>query len=101
MKLIWTRVPKGKSRRKKQSGGWNGKRLKRGAYLLAVSVLALLVGTQLWGIGESVVTIVAYHPQNWGLSFGAEGEKPRGNAEAEFLAQYNSYYVAPTDEKVI
>ena len=101
MKLIWTRVPKGKSRWKKQSGGWNGKRLKRGAYLLAVSVLALLVGTQFWGIGESVVTIVAYHPQNWGLSFGAEGEKPRGNAEAEFLAQYNSYYVAPTDEKVI
>ncbi|HIT90181.1 MAG TPA: delta-lactam-biosynthetic de-N-acetylase [Candidatus Merdenecus merdavium] len=38
---------------------------------------------------------------NWGLGYGAEGEKPTGNTSAEELAQNNAYFVDPTDEKVI
>lgn len=38
---------------------------------------------------------------NWGLGFGAEGEKPTGNASYEELAKYDAWYVGNTDEKVI
>lgn len=33
---------------------------------------------------------------NWGLSFGKAGEPPRGNASAEYLKQYNGYYLGET-----
>lgn len=36
---------------------------------------------------------------NWGLSFQQEGQPPVGNASAEFLKQYNAYYVGDTSEK--
>ncbi len=38
---------------------------------------------------------------NWGLSFGEEGETPRGNAGADELKKNNAYYVGDTEEKVI
>ena len=38
---------------------------------------------------------------NWGLSFQQEGKAPQGNATAEFLKKYNSFYVANENEKVI
>lgn len=38
---------------------------------------------------------------NWGLSFQEEGKPPVANASAEYLAQYNALYCAPTDEKTI
>lgn len=38
---------------------------------------------------------------NWGLGFGASGEVPTGNASAEYLAEYNAYYVGDTSQKVI
>ena len=38
---------------------------------------------------------------NWGLSFQEEGQPPVGNATSTELAQYNAYYAADTDEKVI
>jgi peptidoglycan-N-acetylmuramic acid deacetylase len=38
---------------------------------------------------------------NWGLGYGAEGEKPSGNTSAEELAADNAYFVQPGDEKVI
>ncbi|MCD8038913.1 MAG: polysaccharide deacetylase family protein [Lachnospiraceae bacterium] len=39
--------------------------------------------------------------ENWGLGFGQSGEKPTGNATVEQLKQYNAYYMAEGDEKVI
>ena len=33
---------------------------------------------------------------NWGLSFPEEGLPPVGNATAEFLSQYNAWYVGAT-----
>jgi len=38
---------------------------------------------------------------SWGLSYPTPGEVPRGNASQEFLAQYDSYFVDTSGEKVI
>lgn len=39
--------------------------------------------------------------ENWGLGFGAEGTKPTGNASIEEMKQYDAYYMAGSDEKVL
>lgn len=36
---------------------------------------------------------------NWGLSFQQEGKEPVGNATAEYLKQYNAYYIDKAGEK--
>ncbi len=41
------------------------------------------------------------YADHWGLGFGPEGTQPTGNVSAKELAQYNAWYVAPTQEKVI
>lgn len=41
------------------------------------------------------------YSQNWGLGFGDSGTKPTGNATVEELAEYNAWYMDPTEEKVI
>ena len=38
---------------------------------------------------------------NWGLSIPAEHETPIGNATADFLTQYDAWYVGDTSQKVI
>lgn len=38
---------------------------------------------------------------NWGLSFQVEGQPPIGNAGADFLSQYDAWYVGDTSDKVI
>ena len=44
---------------------------------------------------------IASAVDNWGLGFGAEGEKPTGNVSVEELKQYDTYYVGDGDDKVI
>lgn len=39
--------------------------------------------------------------ENWGLGFGQNGEKPTGNATVDEMKQYNAYYMADGDEKVL
>lgn len=39
--------------------------------------------------------------ENWGLGFGREGEKPKGNATPEEMAKYGAYFCASGDEKVL
>lgn len=38
---------------------------------------------------------------NWGLSFQKEGEPPVGNASAQYLRQYDAYYLGDTSKKTI
>jgi peptidoglycan-N-acetylmuramic acid deacetylase len=38
---------------------------------------------------------------NWGLSFQEEGKAPIGNATADYLRKFNSYYIGDTQEKVL
>ena len=39
--------------------------------------------------------------ENWGLGFGKEGQKPTGNATPAQLEEYNAFFMAEGDEKVI
>lgn len=39
--------------------------------------------------------------ENWGLGFGGSGEKPTGNATVDEMKQYDAYYMAEGDEKVL
>ena len=39
--------------------------------------------------------------ENWGLGFGKEGQKPTGNVTPEALEEYNAYFVAEGEDKVI
>ena len=38
---------------------------------------------------------------SWGLHFPKDGERPNGNATAEYLAQFDSYFIGGADEKVL
>lgn len=44
---------------------------------------------------------IAAQAENWGLGFGAEGTQPTGNATAEELKQYDTYFVGDASKKVI
>lgn len=51
--------------------------------------------------GASAVVVVS-ESENWGLGFGKkEGEKPTGNASIAEMKQYNAFYMAEGDEKVL
>ena len=39
--------------------------------------------------------------ESWGLSYPKNGERPRGNATAEYLAQFDAFYIGAEDEKVL
>ncbi|MCI9676923.1 MAG: polysaccharide deacetylase family protein [Lachnospiraceae bacterium] len=45
--------------------------------------------------------VVHQEAENWGLGFGKEGEKPVGNASVAEMQQYNAYYMAEGEEKVL
>lgn len=68
-----------------------------------VFLLALLVGASALGQVTSLSEVLptAGGADNWGLSFPTPGETPQGNAGADYLADYNAYYVGDTGEKVI
>jgi peptidoglycan-N-acetylmuramic acid deacetylase len=46
-------------------------------------------------------TIQVQAGEGWGLHFAKKGEQPSGNATAEYLAQFDAYYIGADDEKVI
>ncbi|MCL2202761.1 MAG: polysaccharide deacetylase family protein [Defluviitaleaceae bacterium] len=43
----------------------------------------------------------AYAGEGWGLNFGEKGAQPRGNKSAEYLLQFDAYYVGAEEDKVI
>lgn len=45
--------------------------------------------------------IAASKNTNWGLAFKKQGEQPTGNATPEYLKEFNSYFIAPNDNKRI
>ena len=74
-------------------------------------VPAMALFTAMFFLGREVAEIRAQARQtsgsllteteDWGLGFGAEGQKPTGNATAAELAGYDAYYCGQGDEKVI
>ena len=53
------------------------------------------------GEAQQTASSLALEGENWGLGFGKEGQKPTGNATAEELKEYNAYFCAEGEEKVI
>ena len=49
----------------------------------------------------TLLATTAFAGNNWGLHFPKDGERPRGNATAEYLAQFDAYFIGAEDEKVI
>lgn len=71
---------------------------------VVVVCLAALIGLcALAGVTvhESGVVAASGEITNWGLSFQQEGQAPIGNADSEYLAQYNALYRGPEEEKVL
>ena len=68
----------------------------------AAGLLALImipVGIRCFAGGGTAAAAKAN--TDWGLSFQEEGKTPVGNATADFLKQYDSYYVGNPSEKKI
>jgi len=49
----------------------------------------------------TTITTTISAGNNWGLHFEKDGERPIGNATAEYLAQFDAYFIGAADDKVI
>lgn len=87
---------------------WKAK-AKKALFVLMMFVIMYCIGEltamavdAITGIGRSAETsAVVASKDNWGLGFGQEGQQPSGNASAEELKQYDTYFCGSADEKVI
>lgn len=61
------------------------------ALCCAILVGAVVLAATLFDESAQLTSAV-----NWGLGFHEEGQVPSGNASAEYLKQYNAYYVGAT-----
>ncbi|HHW46242.1 MAG TPA: delta-lactam-biosynthetic de-N-acetylase [Clostridiales bacterium] len=65
-------------------------------------IMSGLLGIILAVIGFCNIYVFAERNNtNWGLGFKKEGEPPTGNASAEYLKQYDAYYLGDTTQKRI
>ncbi|MCL2545818.1 MAG: delta-lactam-biosynthetic de-N-acetylase [Oscillospiraceae bacterium] len=53
------------------------------------------------GLACLMLSNTALAESNWGLGFGAQGQPPKGQESAEFLAEYDAYYLGDTSQKVL
>ncbi len=68
------------------------------AFVLAIIILVFCAA---YASSRSETIQAMAEVTNWGLSFQNEGDTPIGNASAEELIQYNSFFVGDTSEKQI
>lgn len=71
-----------------------------------LSVVAMICAVTLGIVGLTAAEkreaqATAAGVDNWGLSFQTQGQPPIGNATPQALAEYNAYYIANTQEKMI
>lgn len=74
---------------------------RKNLYYLIVGVLSLALIVQLSFTGKYLLTSGKAPITDWGISFQQQGEKPVGNASAEYLAPFDAYYVGNTADKVL
>ena len=103
VKNLWKDAVKKVSTRKKIN--WE-KTVSAVLFLCAMFFLGREVAATMQGVRETSGTAlssgaVQQEAENWGLGFGKEGEKPTGNASVAEMKQYNAYYMAEGDEKVL
>lgn len=64
--------------------------------IVVVSAMIIITGVQ-----KSEEVMAMAEITNWGLSFQQEGQPPIGNAAPDYLAQYDSIFYQPTEEKIL
>lgn len=69
---------------------------KKNILMIAASFLAIIILTF-----SLKYFFSAQKNTNWGLSFKEEGKQPTGNASAEYLLGYNSYFIGKNDGKSV
>ena len=75
-------------------------------FLCAMFFLGREVAATLQGAREAAGSavsseVIQQETENWGLGFGKAGEKPVGNASISEMKQYDAYYMAEGEEKVL
>lgn len=63
--------------------------------------IAVGIGILVFAIRPQAAVEASAANTNWGLGFGENGKQPTGNASADFLKQYNAYYLGAPDKKII
>lgn len=71
---------------------WKLLKRRRGVLISLCVILAVCVAVTAVSTARGGAIFVSSQITNWGLSFGAEGAPPVGNATAEYLANYGSLY---------
>ncbi len=75
---------------------------KKYVFRVLLLVLAYLAGYSLAHVTRPAGTKpILAEASDWGLSFQEKGKAPIGNADADYLKNYNAYYVQKTDDNVI
>ncbi len=68
-------------------------------------LLALLIVYQAAPIYNKAATVYSQNNgggvSDWGLSFGNANEQPKGNAEVDYLKQFDTYYMGNANDKII
>ncbi len=75
------------------------KRVLLAIFACVLTIAAIPVAIHYANNTAETVETAASPNTNWGLSFPKEGGTPTGNASAEFLQQYDAFFVGKTAEK--
>ena len=78
-------------------------------FIKCVAVAIIFTEAFFVGVGIGVVkdriiskkSVTVANAGDWGLGFGAEGTKPTGTESADTLKEYDAYYMAQSDEKIL
>ncbi len=74
--------------------------LKRKHFILAgIVALALIAIPVICRFAQAAVPAAADPNTNWGLSFQQDGQPPVANVTADYLKQFDAYYIGDTSEK--
>lgn len=77
-------------------------RFRRTAAVVFLFLLSFFAGHGLAAVTHpAAVSVPASADGNWGLSFQQEGQPPVGNADADYLKQFQAHYTGDTSQKVI
>ncbi len=77
------------------------KKLKKYLYFFIIIIISAGIIYQATNIAKKTVLSTSTQVINWGTHFTQEGQKPQGNASEEYLREFDSYFVAQTEEKII
>lgn len=77
------------------------KRILGTAMLFALAFFGGRLAAQVVEYNQVPQVVATSADGNWGLGFPNEGQMPVGNATADYLKQFNAYYVQDTEDKVI